>query len=69
MKVFIGILGILLALPSWAQKKPSYLQVGITANSYNGEIGTYNTWSAGMQVGILFNHKKRLNGAFPVTKL
>lgn len=63
MKVIIGILSVLLALPSFAQKKESYFHVGVSANSYNGEIGNYSDWSPGMQFGLLFNKKKRLNGA------
>ena len=61
---YIGALVLtLLILPSFAQKKESYLQAGISANGYRGELGTYDRWSAGFQAGVLFNHKKRLNGA------
>ncbi|TRX61772.1 hypothetical protein FNH22_03055 [Fulvivirga sp. M361] len=66
MKVFIGILCVLLALPSFGQKKESYFQVGVSANSYKGEIGNYDSWSPGIQAGILFNKKKRLNGALNI---
>lgn len=62
---YVGALFLMLVtFFSFGQRKPSYLQLGVSANSYNGELGSYSDWSAGFQGSIIFNKKKKLNGAF-----
>ncbi len=40
-----------------------YLELGVSANSYKGDIQpSYQSWNGGFNIGILFNKKKRLNG-------
>ena len=44
-----------------AQKTPS-IAVGFSANSYNGELSNYSSWSQGFQVTYVLNAKKKLAG-------
>ena len=64
MKYAGAIVLIFITFSSFGQETPPFFQAGVSANSYNGELGNYDNWSAGFQVGILFNKKKKLNGAF-----
>ncbi len=48
----------------WQRLAPvSLMEIGISGNSYKGDLNTsYDKWSAGVKLGILFNRKEKLNG-------
>lgn len=57
---------ILLLLTSstlYAQTAEKYLLVGANMNSYKGDMGSFDQWNGGLQLGVRFNKKKRLNGS------
>lgn len=42
-----------------------FVELGVSANSYKGDIRhSYTDWATGVNVGILFNKAKRVNGHF-----
>ncbi len=57
---------LLLSIPfaASAQLPDKFVHFGIAMNSYKGDMGTYDKYTGGMQFGVQFNKKKRLNGAF-----
>lgn len=50
-----------------AQKAEKYLFAGTNICSYKGDMGTFEQWNAGIQSGIQFNKKKKINGAVHLT--
>ena len=63
--IFIAIVVFLPEL-SIAQQKESMplLHLGTSANSYRGDLGSFEKWTIGFHAGLLLNRKKRLNGSF-----
>lgn len=46
-----------------AKRPPRYLEIGVSANAYRGDLTkSYEKWSSAVQVGLLFNRRERLNG-------
>ena len=61
---FSLIIGCCIFNQSFAQAPFSrFLEVGTSANSYRGDLASaFNTWNAGVQLGLKLNFKKRFNG-------
>ena len=60
----ILVIASFLSIPLFLfRQKQSYLAVGVSGNSYNGELGTYKSWSPGFCISTLFNPTKKLNGS------
>jgi hypothetical protein len=62
-------MGLLLALSlsgvGARAQNPDFLQIGVSSNAYNGDLGgAYAKWTMGVHAGLLLNQKKRLNGSF-----
>lgn len=46
-----------------AHRQPTQLlEIGVSANAYRGDLGSYQKWASAFQLGLKFNRKKRLNG-------
>lgn len=59
------LLAIILILPLFAtaQSPEKLLNLGVSANAYNGDLGGhFEKWTAIFHVGLKFNRKKRFNG-------
>ncbi len=39
-----------------------FLELGVSANAYSGDLSGYQKWTACYHIGLKFNHAKRLNG-------
>jgi hypothetical protein len=63
MRLTLALL-LLLPIAVFAQQAKMYMHSGIAMNSYKGDLGTYDKYTGGFQLGIQLNKKKRLNGAF-----
>ncbi|MEM9389247.1 MAG: outer membrane beta-barrel protein [Bacteroidota bacterium] len=58
------ILLILAVVPTLViAQKQSIITVGVSGNSYNGELSSYSSWSSGLQIGWIFSPNKRLSGS------
>ena len=62
MKYFL-LLFLLLPSAIYAQTADKFLFAGTNVNSYKGDMGNFDQWNAGLQIGVQFNKKKKLNGA------
>lgn len=65
IRLFIVSLLFLISLVSVGQTTlPSrFIEIGVSTQSYKGDLShSYSQWSNGIQTGILWNKKKRLNG-------
>jgi hypothetical protein len=48
-----------------AKKVSRFLEIGVSANAYRGDLGITNSkWSSAFQAGLKLNFKKRLNSHF-----
>lgn len=63
MRFFILLL-LSIPIAVSAQLPEKFVHFGIVMHSYKGDMGTYQKYTGGLQLGIQFNKKKRLNGAF-----
>jgi hypothetical protein len=64
---FIVLLFVFSTFTAFAQTTmPNrFVELGFSTNSYKGDLShSYNQWANGIQIGILLNKKKRLNGHF-----
>ena len=62
---FFLFLSILLSTATYAQRlmPTRFFELGFSTNSYKGDLDhSYSKWSNSIQIGILFNKKKRING-------
>ena len=50
-----------------AQTRDKFVLAGANMNTYKGDMGDFNQWNGGFQAGILFNKKRKLNGAIQLT--
>jgi hypothetical protein len=56
---------VLISFFSFAQMPDRFLEIGMSGNSYKGDLSSgYYKWAGGYHFGILLNRKKRLNGHF-----
>lgn len=62
--IFSNIFGLQAQRLKWQRLEPvSLMEVGFSGNSYKGDLSSsYNKWSGGIKLGILFNRKEKLNG-------
>lgn len=61
--VFAG--SVVQAQSSEAKKVSRFLEIGVSANAYRGDLGiTSPKWSSAFQAGLKLNFKKRLNSHF-----
>ncbi|MEM7108426.1 MAG: hypothetical protein AAF519_09385 [Bacteroidota bacterium] len=44
-------------------QKQSLISFGLSANSYRGELSNYSDWSAGLQIGWIFDLNKKWGGS------
>jgi hypothetical protein len=50
---------------SEAKQVSRFLEIGVSANAYRGDLGTKNSkWSSAFQAGLKLNFKKRFNSHF-----
>ncbi len=60
---YLLLLILLSSTTAYAQNVDKYILTGANTNSYKGDMGSFEQWNAGLQVGVQFNKKKKINGA------
>ncbi|MDQ3394330.1 MAG: hypothetical protein M3512_09505 [Bacteroidota bacterium] len=68
MKYCFFIALILFTSFAHGQDEKHFVQVGVTANAYKGDLQkSYENWGSSFHLGLRFNKKKRLNGSFLIS--
>ncbi len=58
-------LGLVLEITAQENSRNTYLQFGVAAVSYHGDLGEpYKKWTSSFHLGLQFNKKGRITGAF-----
>ena len=64
MNRIIVVVFVLISTSTLAQLPEKFFQLGASTHAYKGDLNdSYNNWSGGIDIGLKFNRKKRVNGS------
>ncbi|MEL7003243.1 MAG: hypothetical protein AAFN93_10985 [Bacteroidota bacterium] len=63
MKYLFLLISLIIGMQVSAQEAELFVNAGPVLTKYNGELGSFDNSSGGIQIGLQFNKKEKLNGS------